>query len=185
MKLLILFLFPVSLLAQIDYPRGIEYLSTKTPEVTVTWIKESSREVPLYLNQWVAFVNTKSDQVFTSRVEVTIIHNEDSIQSFEFKVGENLAGHIYTHRPIKLKVGDKITIHFKLIPTTKEENYVFSIFEKHLKNSVASHKSVTITSPQREVLVVKKTKKVDTTSKELKRLRRNRTALALINLVAR
>ena len=183
MKTLICLLFPLSLFAQIDYQRGMEFISTETPEVTVTWIKEASREVPLYLDQWVAFVNTKSDQVLASRVEVSIFHNDKSVQSFEFKVGESLAGHIYTHRPIKLKEGDKVAIHFKLIPTTEEENYVFSIFEKHLKNTVLPTKSVSVTSPQKEVLVVKN-KKIETSSKELKRIRRNRTALALLNILA-
>jgi hypothetical protein len=183
MKTLLLLLFPLSLFAQIDYPRGMEFISTKTPKVTVTWIKESSRKVPLYLNQWVAFVNTKSDQILASRIEVTVIHNDDSIQSFDFKVGESLAGHIYTHRPIKLKIGDKVAIHFKLIPTSKEESYVFSIFEQHLKTT-APTKSVSVTSVQKEVLVKRhETKNRKIPNNELKRIRRNRTALAILTIL--
>lgn len=179
---LILLLLPFSLLAQIDYQRGIEFISTETPEVNITWIKEASKEVPFYLNQQVAFVNAKSDQILASRVEMRILHNAEHVKSFEFKVGEGYVGHIYTNKPIKLKKGDVITLHFKLIPTTNDESYVFSIFDQKL-NSPIPNKSVSVTSNKKENLIVShESNKRIIASNDLKRIRRNRTIFSIINL---
>lgn len=177
-------LFPLSLFAQIDYQRGVEFISTEKPEVHITWIKEASKDVPLYFDQQVGFVNTKSDQLLPSRVEVIIFHNGRYVHSFEFKVGENLVGHIYMNEPIKLKKGDNVSLFFKLKSTIEDESYVFSIFDQHLNKS-APDKSVRMKSYQKKTIIIRnKPMKKAVMSNDLKRIRRNRTALALLNIIS-
>jgi hypothetical protein len=91
---LLLILLPISVIAQIDYPRGLELISAKNPSVQITWIRDASKEVPLYFNQQVSFVNTKTDTLLTSRVITTIRHNGRAVKSFEFKVWDGIVNHI-------------------------------------------------------------------------------------------
>lgn len=186
MKAFILILLPLTVFAQIDYPGGLEKISTKNPHVRITWILDASREVPLYFNKKITFISTKSEDLSTSRIIATIRHNGHDFKSFEFKVGDGLVNHLDTSNPIKLSRGDSVTIHFFLIPATPEEEYVFSIYEQ---KSVSSPivKSTSVTTVKKQVVVTSdKPKKFKmTTSKELKRIRRNRTIEGFLSVILR
>lgn len=172
---------------QIDYPRGLELISTKNPIVNITWIRDASRSVPLYFNQRISFVNTKTEKLSTSRVIVTIRHNDRDFKSFEFKVGEDIGNHLYTSTPIKLDVGDSVTIQFQLKPMTDDEEYVFNIYEDK-RTSTSDTKYASVTSVKKEPVVLSSTKQKperQTTSDELKRLRRARTVEGIFRLFLR
>jgi hypothetical protein len=178
---LLLILLPISVIAQIDYPRGLELISAKNPSVQITWIRDASKEVPLYFNQQVSFVNTKTDTLLTSRVITTIRHNGRAVKSFEFKVGDGIVNHIYTSNPIKLNMGDSVTIHFELKPTSPDEQYVFNIFERKTSKPDVKYTSVT---PVQKQTIVASAKQKSSGSNELKRMRRNRTIEGLIKFIA-
>lgn len=181
-KLFLLLLLPFSVCAQIDYPKGLELISAKNPKVQITWIKYASREVPLYFSHQVVFVNTQTDTLITSRVITTIKHNGRPVKAFEFKVGQDITNHLYTSNPIKLNVGDSVTIHFELKPTSKTEEYVFNIFEPKQKE-VTPVKYSSVTKVQKQTMVAS-AKSRNTTNNELKRMRRNRTIEGLIKFIA-
>lgn len=174
MKTIILVLLSFSVFGQIDYPRGLEFISTKNSEVTITWIKEASKDVPLYFNQQIAFVNAENDKILNSKVLVTINHNNRHFKAFEFIVGDGRISHIYTINPIKLKKGDNVTLNLKLISNTENENYVFSIFDN--KSPV---RTISVTSTNKKQPLIKEKKEFD----YLKRTRRNRTLYSIFTLI--
>lgn len=176
-----------TLFGQIDYPRGLELISSKNPVVNITWIRDASRQVPLYFNQRITFINTKSDALSTSRLIATITHNGRSVKSFEFKVGEDIINHLYTSNPIKLNVGDSVKIRIQLKPTTDNEEYVFNIYDQKLSSS-SDVKYASVTPIKKQPIVTSTSKQNperQTTSDELKRLRRARTVEGIFRLVAR
>jgi hypothetical protein len=180
-------LLTTTLFGQIDYPRGLELISTDNPVVTITWIRDASRSVPLYFNQRITFINTKTDALSTSRVIATITHNGRSFKSFEFKVGEDIVNHLYTSNPIKLNVGDSVTIKIQLKSTSENEEYVFNIYDQKLSSS-SDVKYASVTSIKKQPVVASTSKQKperQTTSDELKRLRRARTVEGIFRLVAR
>lgn len=183
MKLLIALLFiPILSLCQIDYPRGLELISNSKPTVKITWIKDASREVPLYFSQKVSFINTKTDTLIPSRVIATIRHNGRHFKSFEFKVGDGIVNHLYTSNPINLNKGDSVTIHFELKSTTIEE-YVFNIFDNTPKPVVKST-PVKYASVTKQESVIAKIDKRNDTNNDLKRMRRNRTIVSILNIIS-
>jgi hypothetical protein len=78
-------------------------------------------------------------------------------------------------------MGDSVTIHFELKPTSPDEQYVFNIFERKTSKPDVKYTSVT---PVQKQTIVASAKQKSSGSNELKRMRRNRTIEGLIKFIA-
>jgi ribosomal protein S28E/S33 len=147
--IILLLLGSVSGLAQIDYQAYPEILSSKDSVLVIDWVTSSPKKCPLDFNHLINFINLGKDNVIGSKVRVEIFQNKDTIRSFTFPVGDNIANRIYTYESINLKKGDRIYLIFHLRAKSTNEEYVFNIYEEKR----APNKTIEVIKPTGERIV--------------------------------
>jgi hypothetical protein len=126
--IILLILLPFTVFGQIDYNRNqFDRISNKDSIVRIDWTLSAPKKAPLYFDHVVRFTNETGDDMIGSQVYVELFHNDDLVRIYKFKTADHINNFITLDKPIKLKETDKVYFIFRLIPTSKNESYVFNI----------------------------------------------------------
>lgn len=147
--ILLILLSTSSAVAQIDYKAYPQIIDVKHPIVKIDWLTSCPKNTPIDFNHLVNFINTKNDNVYSSKVTVSLYQNNKLVRSFIFPVGDGNVNRIYTYKPLNLREGDHVYFLFTLSPSTDDEQHVFNIYEEKR----VSNQTVDVIKPTGERII--------------------------------